>query len=580
MIYKIKAGALFFALVVLVSSCGIMGIHTRDHNPRRPASPPVFDKETILLGELSPAREQMDVTWYNLDIHFQAEEKTLSGWVEIKAVAKQDIDSFYFDLDQPLVLDELKFDTRSGINMPYKREYRSVISRLPQTVKKGQVFSVLVRYHGKPVIAKKPPWKGGMVWKHDDSKNIWAGIACETEGASIWFPCKDHTSDEPDSASMRFTIPDNGLMVVSNGQFMGAEKLNGQASFSWKVTYPINLYDITFYLGNFIPVSDSYTGMDGSALQITHYVLKGHEGKAKEHFKQAKEHIRIYENLYGPYPWTRDGFKLVESPYEGMEHQTAIAYGNGFRMDLYGVEDYVMLHETGHEWFGNAVTAADLNDVWLQEGFTTYGEALYLEKKYGTVAARKHLAFYRMMIKNKRPLVGPAGRRYFDYKDGDVYVKGAWVLQTLRTAIGDDPLFFSILQTFYQENKMKTVSSATFIQTVNRLSGINFSGFFKQYLNQNEIPVLEYEYASDGTFYFRWSNTAEDFSQVRIPVMFGEQGKVFDLNPEKNIKALFQSPGTTHESDVFINNKNSLFKMKRNRSLGSMYKNSTINSGY
>ena len=290
------------------------------------------------------------------------------------------------------------------------------------------------------MIAKKAPWRGGLVWKKENN-NDWVGVACETEGASIWFPCKDHTSDEPDSARMRFSIPESSLTVVSNGVLEHTITEKGKKYFSWSVHNPINLYNITFYVGNFEKIEDSYSGIDGRTLAINHYVLKQNAAKARTHFASVKEQIAIYEQIYGPYAWYEDGFKLVESPYAGMEHQTAIAYGNGYKKDLKQVEDYIMLHETGHEWFGNAITAADLADVWLQEGITTYGEFLYLEKKYDYTLAKGHLNFYKVMIANKRPLVGPVGRRYFDYKDGDAYVKGAWMLHSLRTTINNDSIF-------------------------------------------------------------------------------------------------------------------------------------------
>lgn len=558
-------------LLPFLSSCGIFGIHFNVHNPRKPGKYPKFSKETILLGENTTIRKNFDVTFYDLDIALDPGKQSLSGWVEIKAIANENIDSVQIDLDQPLLIDELRWQTREGQLLTYSRNYRAVYVKLPKRTAKKNVFSLHIKYHGKPVIARKPPWDGGLVWKKDKQKKHWAGVACEGEGASTWFPCKDHTSDEPDSARMCFSIPDTTLTVVSNGVFTGSSIKNNLKSFCWKVSYPINLYNITFYLGDFAKIEDTYTGINGKKLLLNYYVLKPNASFATEHFKQVKKHIRIYEELYGEYSWYRDGFKLIESPYAGMEHQTAIAYGNGYKNDLNGKDDYILLHETGHEWFGNAITAEDLADVWLQEGITTYGEFLYLEKAHSSDEAYSHLSFYRMMIKNKRPLVGPAGRRYFDYHDGDVYVKGAWMLHSLRTNIANDSLFFAVLKTFYAENKLKVTNSQTFIQTVNRITGKDYNWFFNQYLYKNKVPFLEYYRSEDGTLYYRWTDVGEDFNKQRITVEFKPTNESYNIYPGTSVKKLQRSqPGNSTDLMYFSEYK-TLFGVKKNKKLIKIY---------
>ncbi len=565
-----------FPLSVFLSSCGLMGIHFKVHNPGRAGKYPKFSKEIILLGENTPIRKNFDVTFYDLDININPLDKTLGGWVEVRAKALNDIDSIQLDLDQPFIIDELRWKSREGQSLNYSRKYRGVFIKLPQRLKKGEAFSVDIKYHGKPIISSKPPWVGGLVWKKDKQKNDWAGVVCETEGASIWFPCKDHTSDEPDSARMRFTIPDTTLFVVSNGIFTGAEKKQNSQSFNWKVSYPINLYDITFYVGNFVRLDDSYTGINGKKLNISYYVLKPNAEKAAAHLPQVKKHIKAYEELYGEYSWYNDGFKLVESPYAGMEHQTAIAYGNGYRNDITEKDDYIILHESGHEWFGNAVTAADLADVWLQEGITTYGEYLYLEKEYNSNIAFNHLFFYRLEIKNKLPIVGPVGRRYFDYHDGDVYVKSAWMLHSLRNNINNDTVFFSILKTFYNENKLKVTGTTAFIEIVNRKTGKDYSWFFEQYLNNNKVPFLEYQYCSDGTTYYRWTEVSEGFNKLSIPLKYEGLEKTYEIFPDVQVKKLKLPEGQNISSAIYFNDRKALFGIKKNKKLRRIYESQKV----
>lgn len=552
----------------ILSSCGIAGIHFKVHNPKKQGKYPDFDRETILLGELTPIRSNFDVHYYDLDILLEPWEKKLGGWVEMQATALNSIDSVQIDLDQPLDILALRWENRNGEELAYRRDERAVFIALPRELKSGENFSLHIRYYGKPLIARKPPWAGGLVWKKDDEKNPWSGVACEADGSSLWFPCKDHTSDEPDSASLNFAVANPEVMVVSNGRYLGKTEQDAVQKYHWKVSYPINLYNITFYIGDFVKIEDEYTGINGKQLDISHYVLKPNEQIARQHFQQVKEHIRVYEEIYGEYPWYGDGFKMVESPFAGMEHQSAIAYGSEYKNQLNGTDDYIILHEAGHEWFGNAITADDLAHVWLQEGFTTYGEALYLEKRYGFETAMDHLLFYRMVIKNKRPLVGPVGRRYFDYKDGDVYVKAAWVLHSLRHTINDDELFFRILSEFYQENKMKIINSDVFVAKVNELTGKDYNWFFKQYLHNHKVPFLEYDYA-DGLLYCRWKFVDEDFDQ--LPVRVRIEGEDYaTIHPSTEVQA-FRLAGPGDYRPVEVSNYLTLFGKDVNTRLHKSY---------
>lgn len=554
--------------ILFLASCGLFGLHLNVHNPRKPGKYPKFDRETILLGELTPIREAFDVVHYDIDIGFDIENKSINGWVETKSVALKNIDSIQLDLDQQMNLNEVRFGSRSGEELSYKRIERAIFIKLPNTVAKGDTFSVFVKYSGEPIKAKKPPWDGGFVWKEDKEDNPWVGVACEVEGASIWLPTKDHTSDEPNSVDLRFTIPNGNLEVISNGQFVGEEVNGNEKSFMWKVTKHINLYNITFYIGDFAKIEDEYVGINGKKMVMNHYVLHENKVKATRHFKQLQRQIKAYEELYGEYPWYEDGFKLVESPFAGMEHQSAIAYGNSYKNDMNGTDDYIIVHEAGHEWFGNAVTASDLADVWLQEGFTTYGEALYLEKLYGKNVYSSHISFYRWMIKNKYPVVGPKGRRYFDYKDGDVYVKGAWILHSLRNTIDDDAVFFDIIKTFYQENNIGVTDSEAFIEVVERKTGEKYNWFFDQYLHVNTVPTLEYEHSKDGYFYYRWTGVKTNFDKLPIEIyVIGVKGEVLKLYP--NTKIQREKIGVDNE--VNVSGDKVLFAQDENKKLDKLF---------
>lgn len=509
-----------------MQSCGILGIHFKVHNPKKAGKLPKFSEESVLLGEMTDLRSCFDVHYYDLAANIHPDSKSLSGVVEIHAVAETDFDSLQIDLHPNFKIKKL-MDPAENKEINYLRKERAVMMKHPQ--KKGNRFVLQVEYEGKPHVAKKAPWKGGFVWKKDKKGKPWIGVACESDGASIWWPLKDHTADEPDSVRMHYTVPED-LVAVGNGQFEGETTDGKQTTYHWFVSYPVNTYNITVYAGDFKNLQDTYKGINGEDLSLDYYVLDENYEKAKSHFKQVHPILKVYEEKFGEYPWYADGFKLVESPYAGMEHQTAIAYGNGYKNGSGSDVDYIILHEVAHEWWGNSITAKDLADVWLQEGFATYAEALYYEDTAGKAGYDRHLALYKIFIKNKYPVVGVKDRRWFHYKkSSDAYMKGAWILQTLRIQINDDPLFFDILKSFYQTYKYQLVESKDFIELVNEKTNSNYSWFFDQYLNKNLVPEFEYAYTEDGGFYYRWSNMSRDFTPFKIRMK--TQDRVIELIP-------------------------------------------------
>lgn len=566
------AMTLLFILFTL-QGCFLFGIHTQVHNPRHARKYPEFSESLKLLGKQDTKyRNCFDVTFYNLSVQVYPEEKYLKGSVEILAVSTSAMDTLQIDLFENMKVNSIGIRTMMSFRetatkfnpTPFFRKHGAIF--IPYKQNSNQIFSIRIEYEGSPVVAQKPPWKGGFVWEKDKEGNPWIGVACETEGASLWWPCKDVTNDEPDSARINITVPKE-LVGVANGHLIGkSDNVDiKHATYQWHVSYPINLYDISIYAGKFRLLEDSHTMPSGKTLSINHYVLPVNYEKAKKHLAQAKDQLAFFEKTFGEYPWYKDGYKLIESPYEGMEHQTAIAYGAGYKTGYQGF-DYIVLHESAHEWWGNSITASDLSDVWLQEGFATYSEALFVEETQGANAYLRYLLTYRLFIRNRRPVVGPRDARFFDYKDSDVYMKGAWILHTLRTLIKDDNMFFGILKNYYEAYSRSTIASADFIKTVNEKTGEDYQWFFNQYLYKRHAPVLEYY--TDGTdLFYRWAHTDSAF---RMPAEIALDGLVMiNLKPGPYVQKLPVSGNTYKE--ITFNNYTELFGVRKNKKLRREY---------
>jgi aminopeptidase N len=524
-----KIAGILFLLIILIS-CHPR-IHSVVENPKRHGRYPRLTKAQALLAHKSNRRNCFDVTYNRLDVKIDPAKKFISGNVIIQAEALSKIDTLQIDLAKNMKLNSV---TQNEKPLSYKRK-EGAIFIMPQGIEAGQTFSLMLSYEGSPLIAKNPPWYGGAVWKKNGAGYPWCGIACETEGANIWWPNKDDVSDEADSTDVIVTVADT-LMAVCNGVLRNTQQNNDKTkTYHWHVSYPINNYNVTYYIGKFKLIEDVFQSKSNNErITMNYYVLPGHYELAKKHFLQAKDQINFYEQVFGPYPWPRDGYKLVESPYEGMEHQTAIAYGSGFKNEAEGF-DYIVLHESAHEWWGNSVTAADLSDVWLQEGFATYSEALYVEKLHGYDEYLNYLHYQKYGILNKRPVVRKREIRYFDSGDEDVYTKGSWILHTLRGVIQNDSLFFDIIKTFRMQNHMKQIYSETFIGLVNSKTGKDYNWFFKQYLYNRKAPVLEF-YWYNADMYYRWKNTAADFDKLPVQVTLDKETKT--IYPGKKIQKI------------------------------------------
>jgi aminopeptidase N len=483
--YRSVVGLL--SLTVLFTACATYS--NWGHVPGRAGTYPDFTKKKYDLVRPDPERLCYDVGYYYIEVEVEPVKEWLSGSTAIYFSIVSNTTALRFNLHKKLDIGEVRLD---GLATDHFRNGNAVYVRTSETLTAGTVHTLEVKYSGRPPEAKKPPWIGGVVWEKDRENQPWLGVACQSEGASVWFPCKDLLTDEPDSVRLKITVPE-GLEAVSNGILEERVQKDKKESFTWATKYPINTYNITFYAGRFRKFENEASTKYGK-IPCSYYVLPWNYGLARVHFGQVSEVLNIFSDLFGPYPWPAEGYKLIEAPYEGMEHQTAIAYGSGYSdFSLLG-GDYIIVHESAHEWWGNAVTAADFSDIWLQEGFATYSEVLFAERKLGYEKSLNYVAkWLGPYVKNKRPVVGPENVGWWDHNDNDVYHKGALILHTIRNIVGDSTLFMDILQTFYREYALgKKVTTSDFIEVVERKTGSEWDKFFEAYLNSREIPRLKW----------------------------------------------------------------------------------------
>lgn len=486
-----------------------------------------FTRADTLRGTLTPLRTCYDINYYHLDVKFDINNKFISGSNLFKFTAAQDFTMLQFDLFDNLKIEKVVY---KGQELPYKREYNAVFVTFPQTIKKGSKDEFTVYYSGNPTIAQNAPWDGGVVFTQDTTGKPWVATACEGVGASIWWPNKDHLSDEVDSMLISISVP-KGLKDVSNGRLRKVTDLgDGYTRFDWFVANPINNYDVTANIGDYTEFKDTYDGEKGK-LDLDHWVLPADLEKAKKQFgANVKPMLKAFEYWFGPYPFYEDSYKLVETPHLGMEHQSAVAYGNHFLNGYLGRDlsltgwglkwDYIIVHESGHEWFGNNITAKDLADMWIHESFTCYSEGLFVDYQYGKKAGEEYIHGQRQGIQNSSPIVGVYGVN----KEGseDMYPKGAVLLNMVRTIINDDEKWRNILRglnkTFYHQ----TVTYNDIIDYINKQSGMNLSPVFDQYLRHKGLPTLHFTW-KDGKPYCKWTADAKNFDMpVKVRIRGGE----------------------------------------------------------
>ena len=455
-----------------------------------------FTLADTLRGALRPERTGFDVTYYELHLEVDINERRIDGRVEMDYVVLNPTDRLQLDLFENMSIDSIVQD---GRQLHYDRIANAVfIDLTTRQPADGSVRRLTVWYGGRPIQAENAPWDGGFVWSLDKKDRTWVAVACEGTGASLWWPNKDHLSDEPDSMLVSVTVPKR-LFVASNGSLRDEVELeNGyQKRYDWFVSYPINNYNVSINIGHYLHFEDTYTSFDGEELALDYYVLDYNEKIAKKQFKQVGQMLAAYEQYFGKYPFWDDGYAMIEAPYLGMEHQSGIAYGNRFMRGYLGGMipkdmdwDYIIIHESGHEYFGNSISVADHAEMWIHESFTTYMEALYVEYRYGRADARRYLLGQRPYIKNEQPIIGPPGVNYVDFTSSDHYFKGAWVLHTLRHVLDNDPLYFGMLRSFYQNHQRSIVSTDQIIDYFSKYTEQDLRPFFSQYLMHPDVPIL------------------------------------------------------------------------------------------
>jgi len=513
-----------------------------------------FTRADTLRGALRHARTCYDVTYYSLSVEPNLDDRSISGVCSIDFVVTEPTDSIQIDLFPNMKIGEIKGDKGK---LTFRREAGAVFVQLGRSYNKGDRSRITVRYNGTPMAAKNPPWDGGFVWRKDKKDRPFVGVACEGIGASLWWPNKDHLSDEPDSMTLAITVP-KGLYAKGNGHLSriiaaGADK----QIYVWKVSHPINNYNVTLNIGHYVDFDIPYVRSAGDTLNMRFHVLDYDLDKAMAHFSQAVGMMRCFEQSFGPYPFSRDGYSLVQTPYLGMEHQGAIAYGNdylpGYKgMHAKGIDfDFILIHETGHEWWGNSVSMDDVAHMWIHEGFCTYAEALYVECTLGYDAMLRYLDYQRPNISNKSKIMGTVGLNA-EGNGTDMYFKGSWMLHTIRSVMDNDSLFKAMVKGVATEFRHRQVDSKTVIDYCCRFAGRDLRPIFNQYLEQTSVPKLEYRIDGKKTLVYRWTGVAPGF---KMPVDIEIKGKRIRLEATTT-EQTFQSPKPLEKmrirSDLFL----------------------------
>ena len=487
-------------------------------------------RKDSLQGGLRPERTCFDVLHYDLNIKVNPEEKSVVGYNNITFKVINTTSKIQLDLFANMQIDSIVFNSKK---LNYKREFNAVFIDFPTTLIKGtETQNLTFYYSGKPIIAKNAPWDGGFVFTKDKQGKPWIGVACQGTGASLWYPVKDSQSDEPDfGATIKVAVP-NGLMNVSNGRFMGSIPLfengikNGYTRWDWEVKNPINTYSITVNIGDYVNIHENYKGLD-----LDYYVLRENETAARMHFEEVKPMMDCFQSKFGPYPFSDDGYKLVETPYLGMEHQSAVAYGNKYIKGYLGNDrsgtgigllfDYIIIHESGHEWFGNSITSKDIADMWIHEGFTCYTENVYVECQYGYEKGQQYVNGCKRNIDNLSPIIGTYGVN----KEGstDMYEKGALFLNTLRHIVNNDEKWWKILLKYSETFRHKIINTETVVSFFNTETGMNLTPVFNQYLRHKNIPELLVSMDKKRHLVLKWKTDEPNFV---MPVEVEINGKV------------------------------------------------------
>tara|TARA_Y100000746_G_C15466177_1_gene433974 strand:+ start:563 stop:2221 length:1659 start_codon:yes stop_codon:yes gene_type:complete len=497
-----------------------------------------FTRQDTLRGTITDERSWWDLNYYHLDIKVDPEKRTIKGSNTVGYTVLNSNKLMQIDLQEPLNITSVKQNNKS---LNFTREGNAYFIELKKKQKVGKVNYITIEYEGKPKVAIRAPWDGGLSWEKDNNGIDFIATSCQGLGASVWWPNKDHMYDEVDSMLMSVNVPKH-LVNVSNGRLRKViEKDDNTKTYQWYVSNPINNYGVNINIGDYVNFSEKYNGEKG-ILDLDYYVLRDNLEKAKEQFKQVPMMLDAFEHWFGPYPFYEDSFKVVEVPYLGMEHQSSITYGNKYMQGYLGRDlsgtgwglkfDYIIIHEAGHEWFANNITYIDIADMWVHEGFTCYSENLYVDYHYGKEASADYVIGSRRGIGNRRPIIGPYNVNREG--SGDMYSKGANILHTLRQIAKDDEKWRFILRGLNKEFYHQTVSSKQIEEYISENIGFDLKYVFDQYLRDIRVPVLEY-FIKDGVLKYRWAETIDGFN-MPIEITLDNENKW--LYPENSWKEI------------------------------------------
>ena len=480
-----------------------------------------FSRADSLRGSLTPPRSY-DVYYYHLDVKIDPFKQTIKGSNTIYFTAMQNMQLIQVDLFKNLNISTIRLDGNKKLK--FTREYNAVFIDLHEMLLKGSTHRIKIFSGGQPTAAKRPPWDGGIIWAKDSVGQPWVAVTCQGMGASVWWPNKDHQSDEPDSMLISVTAPGQ-FQDISNGRLRKVSQRGKWKKYDWFVSYPINNYNVTVNIGNFAHLSDVYIPKQGGdTLTLDYYVLPQELDKAKEQFQQVKPMMDFFYKYFGPYPFVRDGYKLVQSPHLGMEHQTAVAYGNRYLNGYKGTAsseeglkfDFIILHESAHEWWGNNITTNDIADMWVHESFGAYAEGLYVEYRWGYDAGMRYINAKKQSVANDRPIIGPFGVNHEG--STDMYDKGQLALNTLRHVIANDSLWIDILKGLNEKFRYQTIDGQQVIDYISKRAGMDLGYFFDQYFRHSQLPTLVVNLVKQGDDVKAQYHWKADVAGFKMPV--------------------------------------------------------------
>jgi aminopeptidase N len=510
-----------------------------------------------LQGTLSPLRSCYDVLFYNLNVKVDIETKSISGSNGLRFRATQDFTNMQVDLFANIKIEKILFHNDT---LAFSRQYDAVFIQFPKTVKKEAEEEIQIFFSGKPQIPDYSTLSGGFLWLQDQNGKPWVEVVSQGSGASLWWPCKDHLSDKPDSMHITITVP-SGLTAISNGQLVGKTELpDKQTRFQWAVHYPINTYNAVLYIGDYARISDTYSE-NGVSFPLNYYYLPYNADNAKKIIEFVKPMLSLYQKDFGPYPFSGDGYALVESPY-GMEHQSAVSVGSYTKPDNQKVFDFVEMqrilwHESAHEWWGNSVTCSDYADFWIHETFASYAEIIAKRNFYGEEAEKKILR--DQPSDNKEPIIGFYGVN--DFHMGDMYTKGARMIATLRCVMNNDSLFFNILRGLQKKFAYQSVNTKDIVGYINEITGADYTYLFDQYLKYPKIPTLNISLMQSGSgldIRYQWTADVSDF---RLPVKVSTDKAPFFIYPTSEWKTLHLD--NTRAEDFHLDQIHEYYKLNK-----------------